>query len=187
MVAEFWPDGSIKQLWRFEEFRRLLIKDRITIEATTPTGRPTRKTVGAADLWLSHKDGRRYDRLVFAMPGSHEECGPDDYNGWLGFTVQPAPGDWSQNRGHVHRIVCGGSQDNFDWVFNWMAALVQWPGRHAFAALVLRGGQGTGKGHFAHLMLGALFHRQQYLHIIGSGMLGPSTPSNHGLRLIEKK
>jgi hypothetical protein len=52
-----------------------------------------------------------------------------------------------------------------------MAALVQWPGRHAFTAVVLRGGQGVGKGHLAHLMLGALFHPQQYLHIIGAGML----------------
>jgi phage/plasmid-associated DNA primase len=52
-----------------------------------------------------------------------------------------------------------------------MASLVQWPGRHAFTAVVIRGGQGIGKGHFAHLMLGALFHQQQYLHIIGSGML----------------
>ena len=41
----------------------------------------------------------------------------------------------------------------------------------AFTAVVLRGGQGIGKGHFAHIMLGALFHEQQYLHIIGAGML----------------
>ena len=96
---------------------------------------------------------------------------PDDYNGQLGFTVKPAPGDWSKNREHVLTIICKGNEALYRWVFNWCAALVQWPGRHAFTALVLRGKQGVGKGHFAHLMLGALFHKQQYLHIIGAGML----------------
>ena len=124
-----------------------------------------------ADEWLVHHDGRRYDRLVYVLPGSAEQCRPGDYNGWLGFTVVPAAGDWSKNRDHLLRIICGGNQDLYNWVFNWCAALVQYPGRHAFAALVLRGEEGTGKGHFAHLMLGALFHKQQYLHIIGSETL----------------
>jgi polyisoprenoid-binding protein YceI len=52
-----------------------------------------------------------------------------------------------------------------------MAALVQWPGRQACTAIVLRGGQGIDTGHLAHQMLGALFYPQQYLHLRGAGML----------------
>ena len=166
VVMDNLPDGSIKNLWPFDEFKKLLSKEHTTIETGTAT-----KVVPLAPLWINHKDGRRYESLVYDMPGSAERCGPDDYNGWLGFTVAPKAGDWSKNKDHVKKIVCGGDEALYAWVFNWCAALVQWPGRHAFAALVLRGKQGVGKGHFAHLMLGALFHKQQYLHIIGAGML----------------
>lgn len=162
VVMETWPDGGIKALWKFEEFKRLLIKERLDVKG---------KVVELAPVWLAHPDGRRYDRLVYALPGGTERIGPEDYNGWLGFTVAPAPGDWTKNREHLRRIICGGVERYYAWLFNWMAALVQWPGRHAFTAVILRGGQGVGKGHFVHLMLGALFHQQQYVHIIGAGML----------------
>ena len=124
-----------------------------------------------ANIWITHKDGRRYENLIYDMPGTAERCGPEDYNGYLGFTVAPQAGVWSKNRDHLLTIICSGDNKLFAWVFNWCAALVQLPGRHAMSSLVLRGGQGIGKGHFAHQMLGALFHPQQYLHIIGAGML----------------
>lgn len=162
VVMETWPDGGVSQLWPFEEFKRKHTKQFVMVDG---------KRKQLADLWLSDSRGRQYDRLVYAMPGSADECRPGDYNGWLGFTVTPSAGDWSKNREHVRRIICSGDDVVFGWLLNWMAALVQWPGRHAFTAVVLRGGQGVGKGHFAHLMLGALFHKQQYLHIIGAGML----------------
>ena len=162
VVMETWPDGGIKALWPFGEFRNLLIKERVKTNG---------KERSLADVWLHHPHGRRYDRLVYVMPGSTERCGPDDYNGWLGFTVKPVAGDWSQNRKHLFQIICSGVQAYYDWVFNWIAALVQWPGRHTMTAIVLRGIQGGGKGHFVHLMLGQLFHKQQYLHIIGAEAL----------------
>jgi len=162
VVMETMPGGSIKELWPFEEFKKLLIKERVRVG---------QRVQSLADVWLHHKDGRRYDRLVYAMPGSVAECGPQDYNGWLGFTVRPTPGDWSKNKGHLLDIICNGNARYFDWVLNWCAALVQQPGRHAMTAIVLRGGQGSGKGHFANNMLGRLFHKQQYLHIIGANQL----------------
>lgn len=162
VVMETWPDGGIKTLWPFEEFKRRHTKEFVEVAG---------KRKPLADVWLSDPRGRHYDRLVYVMQGSADQCWPGDYNGWLGFTVIPAPGDWSKNREHLQRIICGGKDTLYAWLWNWMAALVQWPGRHAFTAVVLRGGQGTGKGHFAHLILGALFHKQQYLHIIGAGML----------------
>src|SRR5262249_10588422 len=134
-------------------------------------GKKVQKSVPLAGLWIAHRAGRRYESLVYDMPGSAERCGPEDYNGYLGFTVTPQAGDWAQNKGHLLNIICAGNAALYAWLFNWMAALVQLPGRHAFTAIVLRGGQGVGKGHFAHLMLGALFRQQQYLHIIGAGML----------------
>src|SRR5204863_5939877 len=57
------------------------------------------------------------------------------------------------------------------WLLNWCAALVQQPGQHAWAAVVLRSGQGTGKTYFGDHMFGGLFHRQQYLHLLGANQL----------------
>ena len=161
VVMQTGDDGSVQALWPFAEFKNLLIKERIKVGtkcAHLPTNGSCTTTAVATTGWST-------------CCGSAEQCRPGDYNGWLGFTVVPAAGDWSKNRDHLLRIICGGNQDLYNWVFNWCAALVQYPGRHAFAALVLRGEEGTGKGHFAHLMLGALFHKQQYLHIIGSETL----------------
>jgi len=171
VVMETQPDGSIETLWPFVEFKKLLTKESISVVSKNKKGEPTTKPVDVASIWLKHKAGRQYKRLVYAMPGSIEKARTNDYNGWLGFTIKPASGDWSKNREHLRRIICAGNEKVFVWVLNWCANLVQLPGRHAMTAIVLRGGEGIGKGHFVHLMLGALFYKQQYLHIIGEGML----------------
>jgi len=158
VVAEF-HHGQIVELWPFEEFKRKLVKER-------PVGRQA-----FADYWLKHPKGRQHNRLVYVMPGSRERLRDGDYNGYQGFTVEPAPGDWSKNRDHVRTIICRGDHRIFAWAINWLAALFQWPGRHAWSAIVLRGDQGTGKGHFADFMIGQCFHPQQYLHLIGANQL----------------
>jgi hypothetical protein len=78
-------DGSIRELWPFDEFKRLLIKERLRVK--NANGAVEWKQ--AADVWLRHKQGRRYERLVYAMPGSIVKSGPNDYNGYLGFARSP--------------------------------------------------------------------------------------------------
>lgn len=159
--------GSIHELWSFEEFKKLLIKRRIQVKAKDGSVRTSELAVE----WLRSKEGNQYGRLVYAMPGSAQQAGPNDYNGWRGFTIEPQSGDWSTNRDHLFRVICNGNQAHFEWLLNWCAALVQQPGRHAMSSIVLRGGQGIGKGHFADKMIGRLFHAQQYLHMIGANQL----------------
>jgi hypothetical protein len=171
VVMENGSDGSITELWDFQEFKKLLCKEKTVVKSTSANGRVKESFVPVADMWLEHPRGRTYTKLLYAMPGSSIVCTPNDYNGWLGFSVKPIRGDWSLNRGHLLNIICSGKQEYYEWVFNWVAALVQEPGRHAMTAIVLRGGQGTGKGHFAHQMVGLLFGSQQYMHIIGANQL----------------
>ncbi len=159
--------GSIVELWSFDEFKKLMIKQRVKV----PTVNGGFRASDLATEWLRSKSGKQYRRLVYAMPGSVEQEGPNDYNGWRGFTATPVPGDWTKNRDHLLHVVCKGNRAYFEWLVNWCAALVQLPGRHAMSAIVLRGGQGTGKGHFADKMLGKLFFQQQYLHMIGANQL----------------
>lgn len=174
LVMELKPDGSIRELWAFEDFRKTLVKETFPVRANIRTAAGIvqgTKRVPLADMWLKSKQGRRYNRLVYAMPGSRMQAAPDDYNGWQGFSIEPKKGDWSLNQRHILDIICAGHDEHYMWVMNWLAALVQKPGRHAWTAIVLRGGQGTGKGHFAQTMVGSLFGPQQYLHILGAGQL----------------
>lgn len=167
VVMQLAPDGSIVELWDYEHFRKRLIKEFIRVRK--PDGKI--KSEPLADVWLRHPRGRQYDRLVYSMPGSIVQATERDYNGWQGFSCVPKVGDWSLNRQHLYEIICGSNDENFYWTMNWLAALVQLPGRHAWTAIVLMGGQGIGKGHFANNMIGRLFGPQQYLHIIGAGQL----------------
>jgi hypothetical protein len=154
-VAQFGDDGEITEFWSPEEFAKYMRG--VRKEKGVATGGFGATPYGTA--WFGHADGRSYDRLVYAMPGSGAACGPRDYNGWHGFTVEPQAGDWSKNRGHMRDVICAGDEAHFAWLFNWCAALVQKPGQH------------TGKGHFVVRMLGALFHKQQFIHLASSSQL----------------
>lgn len=167
MVMELAADGSISELWDFEHFRKRLCKEFIKVRQ--PDGKV--KTLPLAEVWLRHPRGRQYNRLVYDMPGSLERANERDFNGWQGFSVAPKPGSWELNRAHLREIICGNDPGAFHWTMNWLAAMIQFPGRHAWTSLVLKGGQGIGKGHFVAKMIGALFGPQQYIHILGAGQL----------------
>lgn len=167
VVMELAANGSIAELWDFEHFKKRLVKEFIKVRMED--GKV--KTMPLADVWLKSRRGRSYDRLVYSMPGSIVQATEQDYNGWQGFQVEPKQGDWNLNRQHILEVICNGDEAAFKWVMNWLAAMVQFPGRHAWVAIVMRGTQGIGKGHFADKMVGKLFGPQQYIHILGSGQL----------------
>ncbi len=165
VVMELEEDGAIRELWPVAEFHKICVKDRVKVSGDE-------KPIPFSQIWMKSRRGRQYARLVYDMPGGHVRATEKDFNGYRGFTVQPAPGDWSLNRAHLLDVICQGDQERFHWVMNWLAALFQLPGRHAGSAIVLQSDkEGTGKGHFADEMVGKCFHRQQYLHLIGPGQI----------------
>ena len=88
---------------------------------------------------------------------------PRYYNLWRGFAVEPQEGDWHLMRSHIQKVLCKDDPIAFEWFLSWMASCVQFPDRRAEVAIVLRGGQGTGKGIFVN-SLGSIFGRH-YLQI----------------------
>jgi hypothetical protein len=128
-----------------------------------------KKLKPAAKHWLSSPDRRSYDQLIFA-PGAADD--PRYFNLWRGFAVKPAAGDWSLFRAHILENICSGDESLYQYVFAWMADIVQNPTDKPGVALVLRGKQGTGKGIFCR-EFGALFgqhftHISQSKHLTGS-------------------
>lgn len=102
--------------------------------------------VNPVGIWLISPDRREYKNLVFdpartAVPGY--------YNLWRGWPVKPEPGDCSLFLKHVRDNIAGGNEEYFRWIEGWMAQAIQDPSNRPGTAIVLRGGQGTGKGTFA--------------------------------------
>jgi hypothetical protein len=121
------------------------------------------KAANLATAWLGHPKRRDYlGGLVFA-PGKAVDA--DQYNLWQGFGVEPALGDWSLLRNHTHEQICQGNEFVFEYLMNWMARAVQEPSKQGETAVVMRSGEGTGKGVLARAMV-KLFgqHGMQVMH-----------------------
>lgn len=115
-------------------------------------GNPVPKAVQVGKWWLAHENRRTYRDVVF-YPNKDFA---DSMNLWRGFAVNAVPGDCSLFLGHIKHVLCKGNDDYYRWMVQWMANAVQNPDKPGQVAIVLRGGQGTGKGTFAK-MLGKLF------------------------------
>ena len=112
-----------------------------------PTGLPSVAALGP--YWLEHKKAEHYYALDFdpsKLPGPSGRT----WNLWQGFTVAPAPGDWSLLQHHILKNVCQEDQQKYEWLLNWMALGVQRPGEVIGTAPVLKGMPGTGKGFLAN-------------------------------------
>jgi hypothetical protein len=98
--------------------------------------------------WFEHRRRHEYARLAFS-PG--RELAGDVYNLWQGFAVDPVPGDKHLPfLEHIRVAVCDEDEVNYRYLLGWMADAVQNPARPGQVAVVMRGGQGTGKGTVAH-------------------------------------
>lgn len=112
------------------------------------------KAPSAASLWQKSPQRREYTGLVFS-PGRDK---PGYYNLWRGFSVDPQPGDCSRFWDLLQHAICAGVPALYDYVRSYCAHLVQRPWERPEVALILRGGQGTGKNTFVDT-LGALVSR----------------------------
>ncbi|MGN6479483.1 bifunctional DNA primase/polymerase [Luteibacter sp.] len=118
-------------------------------------------------------DGKPLAKVWREWTGRREYCGGVDFlpegqvrdgvlNLWGGFAVKEQEGDWSLFRGHIRDVICNGDAAVDDYVMNWLAHMVQRPQRPPGVAIVLRGGEGVGKGAFAKL-LGEMFGEAHYV------------------------
>ncbi|MDZ4241310.1 MAG: DUF5906 domain-containing protein, partial [Candidatus Omnitrophota bacterium] len=83
----------------------------------------------------------RDEDLVFAPGGVVTE---GQVNTFRGFRTRPDERDCPMLRDHL-RYLCDGDPTMLDWVTCWLAHQVKFPGVKLASALVIHGGQGTGK------------------------------------------
>jgi hypothetical protein len=115
---------------------------------TVKTGNGKTATIQTAGEWLRHPKRRTYCKVTFD-PARKQDL-PGVYNMFHGFGETPASGAWNLMEAHIREVICDGDASLFRWVMSWCARVVQDPGgERPGTAIVLRGGQGVGKGMFA--------------------------------------
>jgi hypothetical protein len=99
------------------------------------------------DIWLSHKESRDFDSVNFIPAGCDDKSVFNLFRG-LAITRDAAAACTVAATPiieHVQTIWCHGDQRVADFLFDWMAHLIQKPGVKMASAPVLKGGQGAGK------------------------------------------
>ncbi len=131
----------------FEDFRNRYMNVRVEV-GKTKEGNPVYSPAGK--WWLEHPMRQQYKSLVFRPNARTEDAG--ELNLWRGLAVTPRAGEWPQLRRLIDDVLAAGDPTAATYIVRWAAFCVQHPERPAEVALVLRGGKGTGKSTFGHVM-----------------------------------
>jgi len=119
------------------------------------------------EWWLDHPQRREFDNVVFAPGKEVTNC----LNLWRGFAYQAVPGECNLFLDHLKENVCQGIEDYYLYLINWFSRMFQHPATQSEVAVVLKGGQGTGKSFVAHTVGSLLGRHYQAVsnptHIIG--------------------
>lgn len=131
----------------FEDFRNRYMHIKVQV-GQTKEGNPTYSSAGK--WWLENPMRRQYRSVVFRPNAAFEDG--DELNLWRGLHVKPRAGEWPLLRQLIEDVLAAGDRKAADYMLRWAAFTVQHPERQAEVALVLRGGKGTGKSTFGHVM-----------------------------------
>lgn len=101
--------------------------------------------------WLKWKARRTYEGIDL-VPGAETLLPGNVLNLWRGFGVPAQAGEWPLMKAHIANVLANGNVEAMQYIMRWTAWTVQNPGERAEAALVFRGGKGSGKGIFANAL-----------------------------------
>jgi len=113
-----------------------------------PDPKDPKKQKRLSDIWLVDQCRREYNGIVFDPSRLNVD---GYYNLWKGFSIKPKKGDWRRFEDHIYNVIADGNETIGKWIIAWVARMVQDPGgRRPGTSIVMKGGQGTGKGVFAN-------------------------------------
>ena len=128
----------------FADLRQLYQNRKVFLELDDKR-KPILQNVAA--YWLGHVKRKQFLDGVLFDPSCRDQ--PGVLNLWQGFAVKPKSGTWALLRDHTRNVICDGNTEHFNYLMGWLARLVQHPGEPGEVAVVMRGGEGTGKGTIA--------------------------------------
>jgi len=139
-----------------------------------------KKEMPLHDIWLESRYRLKYNGIVLAPPGADPY--PDTmYNIWKGLAIDakkptvvgmnPGQRGWELFKRHLFHIICKDNQENWKYLWRWMAHKFQMPGKKIGVAIVLKGGKGAGKtivADYLRKIFGAHFVRVSHEeHLLG--------------------
>jgi hypothetical protein len=173
-----WIDGHVEagikepSFQTFKTFSDRYSHKYVSRKVQNKKGQMEDKTEPLGLAWLKWP-GRSTFEGVGLHPGAGQELPGRRLNLWQGFGVEPkanvAGCGWPLMKRHILEVLAAGDRLGAWYIVRWAAWAVQHPDRQAGAALVLRGGKGSGKGTFAHAL--RRIFGQHGLHIANSAHL----------------
>jgi len=121
------------------------------------------KLVNPVEIWKGWEKRREFEGVGLYPPPMKL---PDGFmNLWFGFAVEPLEGDVKPFLDFVRDVLCCGNEKYTTWVLDWVAQMVQEPGKKTGTCLVLRGKEGTGKNTFTDTV-GKFFKPANFCHMV---------------------
>lgn len=117
------------------------------------------KTMSVVDA-LHHWPGRNTKSGGAAIFPPPTDCPDNMLNTWEGYAVDPEPGDVTPFKSYLLRVLCSKDKALAKYFTQWLGHMFQHPGQKPGVAIVMRSGQGNGKGQLAKLLdriMGELF------------------------------
>jgi hypothetical protein len=133
----------------FQDLKNLYMNDWIEV-GKDGDNKVIRKT--SANIWLSHPKRRQFIHGVTFDPTA-KQSEPGVLNLWEGYAVKPAKGDWRLMKSHILSIICRGNHEHYEYLLSWIARMLQRPAEQGEVAVVMKGGEGTGKGTLAKALM----------------------------------
>ena len=165
------PTVEVPSFQTFKSFAERFGNRYVMVEKDTGDGGREEESKQLGAYWLKWQHRRSYDGIDL-VPDGPEVLPNNSLNLWRGFSVHPKPGSWELMKSHIAEVLADGDSAALEYIMKWSAWTVQNPGERAEAALVFRGGKGSGKGTFAHAlrrMFGAHgLHVANSKHLVGA-------------------
>lgn len=166
-----WVDSKVERSVKvpsfqsFKSFTERYAHKYVTLTSLDDHGEKVEEVKALGAYWLKWGRRRTFEGIDL-VPNGEGELPGKVLNLWQGFAVEPVPGAWPLLKRHILDVLASGDLACAAYILRWAAWAVQHPGERAEAALVLKGGKGSGKGTFADAI--RQIFGQHGLHIFNS-------------------
>ncbi|MGO9627244.1 MAG: DUF5906 domain-containing protein [Steroidobacteraceae bacterium] len=163
--ALIFIEGKLGVMWKGEWTGGLPRMSSIEDMRTFWRNKGVRKS-NPINEWLDSPGRDEYIDIVYE-PGVLDVG--RSFNLFTGYGVEPRSGDCHLIRAHIREVLCKQDASLSDYVIQWLANIVQTPRNKPGTTIVIKSGQGAGKGRFANY-LGSMLGRN-YLALNHSAQL----------------
>lgn len=164
-------DRLYLEFFTVQGFRETLLHHPDVLVGYTKQFEPKTKTI--AEVWLRHPAANVCDKGVTFHPIA-ERYYKGMLNAYFGLGVEPIEchaADLEFYLTHVFEVICNSDKDCYEYLISWLAHMIQKPWEKPEVAIILKAGQGTGKGTFVDpigRIIGAHYlHATKPDHIVG--------------------